>query len=74
MNKKKRFILDAVLWMLLVFVTFLIVNAYPNSDIRNTWLYLWSSWGMLKASQMFGNYICNQEVYVEEFVDGEEED
>lgn len=73
MNKKKKFILDAVLWMLLIFVTILIVNAYPNSDIECWWLYLWASWGMLKASQMFGNYICNQEVYVEEFVDGEEE-
>lgn len=73
MNKKKRFILDAVVWMLLIFVSILIVNAYSNSDIECWWLYLWASWGMLKASQMFGNYICNQEAYVEDFVDGEEE-
>ena len=74
MNKKKQFILDAVLWMLLVVVTILIVNAYPDSDIEHGWLYFWASWGMLKTSQMFGNYIFNQEVHVEEFVDGEEED
>lgn len=74
MNKKKQFILDAVLLMLLMIVSVLIINAYPDSDIEYGWMYSWAFWGMLKASQMFGNYICNQEVYAEEFVDGEEED
>lgn len=74
MNKKKKFILDTVLWMLLIIISILIINAYPNSNIECAWLYLWASCGMLKISQMFSNYICNNEVYVEEFIDGEEED
>lgn len=73
MNKKKQIILDVVLWILLTAVSVLIIIAYPNSNIEHGWVYLWAFWGMLQASRMFSNYICNQEVYVEEFVDGEEE-
>lgn len=74
MNNKKQIILDVVLWILLTAVSILITIAYPNSNIERGWMYLWAFWGMSQASRMFGNYICNQEVYVEEFVDGEEED
>lgn len=73
MNKKKQIILDVVLWVLLTAVTALIIVAYPDSDIERGWMYVWAFWGMFKSSQMFSNYICKQEVQVEEFVDGEEE-
>lgn len=72
--KKKQIILDVVLWTLLMIVSILIVIAYPDSDIERGWMYLWAFWGMFKSSQMFSKYICKQEVHVEGFVDGKEED
>lgn len=73
MNKKKQIILDVVMWVLLITITILIIIAYPDSNIELGWLYSWALWGMFKSTQMFSNYICKQEVYVEDFVDGEEE-
>ena len=72
--KKKQIILDVVLWTLLMIVSILIIIAYPDSDIERGWMYLWAFWGMFKSSQMFSKYICKQEVHVEGFVDGKEED
>lgn len=74
MTKKKLIILDIVLFILLALVTMLIIKAYPDNIIERVWLYLWSYFGMFKASQMFTSYICKHETYEEDSVDGEEKD